>query len=181
MDKPKYIIGIDPGVTGAWAVYDFENDLFVDSRPFDLIETVKKNQRKRAKAGSLRTEKEYDLESIAEKWGAFAEYETVAHLEWSHAMPRDGCTQAFKFGRCFGEIRGMLSVLGVRIMLHKPNDWIRAICPETKSKAEREEKCRLKLLQMRQPDWQDRKLTDGEVDAILLMCRGVRYAQNVME
>lgn len=181
-ESARYIIGIDPGVTGAWALYDMGKSLFVGSWSFPLFVDHKPNRRRNAKPGSIRKEKTYDVAGWVNTVRPLVFKEKVsAWLEHVTSMPRDGSTQAFKFGRCYGEIRGALAGMDIPVTLQRPADWMRTMCPGAKTKKERKDRCRELLYQDGVADWATRSLNEGDVDAIMLMYRGVRYARNVRE
>lgn len=178
MVRPRWIIGIDPGVTGAWAMYDEKHNTMM-AYSFMLFEETKPNRRrapdrKVKKRSPTRVEREYDLDWFALRMIEFSSHDEgcSVHVEHVTSMPRDGSTQAFKFGKCFGEIRGVLAGCRIRSSYHRPADWMRAMGVDGDKKKRAMELQRLAdegdivLL----PD----DLTDGMVDACLIAIRGVR-------
>lgn len=179
--KPRIVMGIDPGVTGGIAVIWPNHRIW--AADFPLIEERKPNHRKPregAKTSSaFRTEREYDLPTLR-RWLKSIDTEKrcpiTVYLEQVTSMPRDGSTQAFKFGKCFGEIRGILAGLGLKSEQWLPKDWMRNYGFEKRGdKQEREEICRRRLYEeLGDEQWQDRQLTEGTVDALLLAMMGRR-------
>lgn len=92
-------IGIDPGKSGAFAIYNGENNyaetFFWDEKSFiDLL---------------------YDYKNRGEQ--------CIACLEQVHAMPADSRKRAFDFGHSLGFIEGVLQSFDIPYQLISPMKW----------------------------------------------------------
>lgn len=95
----KRVVGIDPGQTGAVCVLDEFGGMFVDW--------------------------------AGDPWGMAARLaeaippgiDTVAALERVHAMPKQGVSSTFKFGRNYGFWEGWLSARGIPCESPTPQTW----------------------------------------------------------
>lgn len=104
--KP-YLIGIDPGASGAWVV--------MTPGTFELIEwgvmpTLKVGTATRVNAAAL-----------AASLRPFAD--GAAHLEAVGAMPGQGVTSMFAFGHAAGTAWGVLGGLGIECTFVAPVTW----------------------------------------------------------
>ena len=111
------IIGIDPGVSGAYAAFNTENDRWIVVRVPTYTKLVGKSRRRFM-----------DLEDVAE----YLQYQisktdegVVAYLENVHSMPKQGVVSTFSFGRNFGQWEGLLSGLCIPITYVEPRVWKR--------------------------------------------------------
>lgn len=94
------ILGIDPGLKGGYAYVD---DHSVVAKVFPL-------------AG-----KDVDLRALSLEWAALRP--DMAILEKVGAMPGQGVTSMFSFGKRVGEIRGILATLGISYAEVRPQVW----------------------------------------------------------
>lgn len=117
----EIIIGVDPGVSGGFAVVEGGNLLLASK--FPLSERVTKARGLRT---GKRVEKSYDLRTLRDIWRKFSN--PIVYLEWVSSMPRDGSTQAFKFGDCFGQIKGLCAGLDFPVELVRPRVWQKYHC-----------------------------------------------------
>lgn len=97
------IIGIDPGLSGAWAVI-LEDGSYIGSECFsrigDTIDTTAMNND---------VDLEYDRTRIV--------------LERVHAMPKNGSLSAFKLGTTYGQIIGYAQSIGLELTTILPSEW----------------------------------------------------------
>lgn len=108
----KTYIGIDPGLTGGIAILEPNNNLFVFRIP--TIETSKK---------------EIDAHAVA---ALFRDYDDhykgiLCAIEHAQAMPKQGVTSMFSYGKGFGVYLGIFSALSMPYRLVKPQTWKRAL------------------------------------------------------
>jgi len=106
----KWIIGIDPGNSGAMALIKGDSG---------LRDTAK-----------LSTATEADIAAILMRWkadGAYASAPLFAYLERVHAMPKQGVASTFKFGQSYGFLRGCLVAVGIPFEEVTPAKWQRAL------------------------------------------------------
>jgi len=102
------VLGVDPGATGAFALYESELDLLlVGDMPSGVV-NGRRQVNEAALAGILRSFQP-----------------DVAWIERVHAMPKQGVTSAFSFGVSYGIVRGILVALKVPTNLVTPNEWKR--------------------------------------------------------
>lgn len=98
-------IGIDPGVNGAIAF--MENGYFLSVHDMPLIKEGSKNQvDPYALARIIRSRKV-----------------TSANVEKVGAMPGQGVTSMFNFGRSYGVILGTLGAMNIYTNLVRPAEW----------------------------------------------------------
>lgn len=100
------IVGIDPGLTGGIAVLDNSNRLVI----LEALPVVAGLLDVRALAGRLRLC--HDPLN-----------EPDVYLELVGAMPKQGVSSTFKFGRTFGTIEGIVGALGFPLHLIRPKEW----------------------------------------------------------
>ena len=109
------ILGIDPGLDGAIACYDDDiHALVVHDMPTLTLRTGKQ-----LKARHLDEARLVDL--------IRATAPDRAICERVHAMPGQGVSSMFKFGVCFGTIRGILASLAVPVTYCAPQEWQRVM------------------------------------------------------
>jgi len=104
--KPKVVIGIDPGATGAIALLG--NDLLlVEDWPGDI-------------GGAA---------DLLRAWAATYQIQ-MAGLERVASRPGQGVSSVFSFGTNYGAWQGILAGLGVPVVLLTPQAWQkRILCP----------------------------------------------------
>lgn len=98
-------IGIDPGVNGAIAF--MENGYFLSVHDMPLIKEGNKNQ-----------VDPYALARIIRSRNV-----TSANVEKVGAMPGQGVTSMFNFGRSYGVILGTLGAMNIYTNLVRPAEW----------------------------------------------------------
>lgn len=107
------ILGIDPGISGAIAcvVEGTGRVQWVEDMPtFSVV--VAGARRNRVDALGLASILRRDLFGIS-----------LAVVENVHALPQEGVTSAFGFGRSLGIIEGVLATLGIGIEFVQPERW----------------------------------------------------------
>ena len=102
------ILGIDPGINGAFARI-YKDDVSVHDLP-----TAGEGKHRIIATAVLA----HQLKEIAP---------TFAVMERVHAMPRQGVSSSFRFGQAFGAIEGVLGALGVSLSYVTPAQWKRAL------------------------------------------------------
>lgn len=120
------VCGIDPGVTGAIAWLDFATHklLAVGDLPVAEVKVGKTTRRRLVPA------------VLAEYLKYPASLPDHAFLEEVATRPGEGAVGAFAFGRGFGQIEGVLAVLGIPYTLVRPAKWKKALgCPSDKGSA----------------------------------------------
>ena len=106
------ILGIDPGLSGACALYGLSS-LSV----FDAPTTEREVNGKR--------KRQLDETALATYINVHQPFIRLAILEKVGAMPGQGVTSSFNFGLTYGAIRGILAACGVPFQTVSPQVWKR--------------------------------------------------------
>jgi len=96
----KYVIGIDPGVSGAVAVVSLD--------------------KKEVHHYAFCKHTEHDLCDILREWASKV---SMCHIEKVHSMPKQGVSTTFAFGKNFGWYHGVLDALKIPYDLITPQRW----------------------------------------------------------
>ena len=104
------VLGIDPGLEGALALYDETGLLDVYKMP-----AVKSTGRGR----------EVLWATLNDVWNARFYWAGHAFLERVNARPLDGSSSAFKFGSIYGGLRGMIVGKMIPYTLVTPGVWMK--------------------------------------------------------
>lgn len=110
------MLGIDPGVDGAIAVFDADGNLVdMHDMPAMVVSTSGKSKR------------EVDPEGLAKILVPLTHYDGAGHgvatVEHVHAFPKQGVTSSFNFGKAYGIVLGALAACDVKVHLVSPNKW----------------------------------------------------------
>ena len=108
-------LGLDPGISGALALLDGEEVLFVADMPV-MEKTHGKGQQVNA---AILADNIRHCQAIAAADGQGLK----VYLEQVGAMPGQGVTSVFTFGEGFGVIKGVLGTLAVPYRLVRPQSW----------------------------------------------------------
>lgn len=108
------IIGIDPGLTGAVAV--FTNGVFTTVYYLPVMENGK---------GKATVKKKIDQVELAWILAKHDPYCTHVFLEEVSSMPGQGVASMFSIGRTIGAIEGVLAGLNIPYTLVSPKAWKR--------------------------------------------------------
>ena len=107
-------IGIDPGLSGAIAVFDMEEGhLSVIDMP--VVEIVRNGKKKRELSPAM-------LANVLSLIGK----PSTAVVERVGAMPGQGVSSVFSFGRSLGTVEGALAALQIPTTLVPPQQWQKA-------------------------------------------------------
>jgi len=157
--KDKMILGIDPGITGAISAYF---DVKTAGRWCDVWD-IPVMAKSGGKGQQINPYALYELFST----GTLAEYHCdYVFLEQVNAMPGQGVTSVFSFGRSLGIIEGVLASLKFPVVMISPNKWKKAAGLTGKEK----DVARTLAIQL-YPELQhklQRKKDIGRADAILI-------------
>lgn len=151
------ILGIDPGIGGAIAVLDAG---WLSTMDMPTVEIVRNNKRKR----------EIDAVQLARWLGNFTP-DGVAILERVNAMPGQGVSSMFAFGRSVGMVEGILAALLIPVHYVVPQVWQKGM-----GVAKGDGAARLRASQLRPQDagqWA-RVKDHGRADAALIAMWGER-------
>jgi crossover junction endodeoxyribonuclease RuvC len=107
--------GIDPGLNGAMAFFDIANGkLKIIDMP--TVEVLRNNKKKREVSAPL-------LASELRNVGPI----NMTFVERVNAMPGQGVTSVFSFGRSSGIIEGVLATLAMPYTIEPPQKWQKAL------------------------------------------------------
>ena len=144
------IIGIDPGAYGAATL------MSMDGVIVDVIEFSKN------------TESE-----ICDCFIEFAQEEKLfAYIENVHAMPKQGVSSTFKFGRGYGFLIGVLTALKIPYEKVTPNTWQKYLSCQSKGN---KNITKTKAQQL----FPKQKITHAVADAILIAEYGRRVKKGI--
>lgn len=122
-------IGIDPGITGAVAVIEENNNVILFDTPTNQIKKTGKT-----KSGKERFAKEYSESEMARIFTglavivkAISENNIHVFVEKVHAMPGEGAVGAFSFGKGYGMWLGIMAALKIPYTLVTPQAWKKAM------------------------------------------------------
>ena len=108
-----YIIGIDPGISGA--ICFFKNGKIIDVIEMPSMAEGKKNK-KQVNGNQLYNEIKLRISEIDM-------HEVCVVVEHVTAMPGQGVTSMFNFGQSFGVIKGLCSAMQLPIHFVRPTKW----------------------------------------------------------
>lgn len=151
----KTILGIDPGMSGALAIYDGTELIIHDMPTFEI--TKGKNKRKRIDVSALKR--------IVET----CDFDTHAFIEQVSAQPGNGAAAAFTYGFGCGVIEAVVQCCGLAFTYAPPQTWKKAMsCPKDKDAARHRAS---QLLPKFAHCW-DLKKHDGRAEASLIALYG---------
>lgn len=111
------VLGIDPGLSGAFAVLRDENHL---AQIYDMpILEVSRGRRRKGK----RDKREIDHHALNELLRSLSDRVDVAYVEAVSAMPGQGVTSMFSFGMTYGAILQALASNNIHYERVQPNTW----------------------------------------------------------
>ena len=148
----SWILGVDPGASGALAFYDPLQPGFIAVQDMPIAD---------GKVCAVQLAQAVRMMEPAVAW-----------IELVGAMPGQGVTSMFNFGVSFGVAKGTILALGVPVQLVRPNKWKKALG----LKADKEQARELAIrLWPDQAEWFARKKDAGRAEAALL----ARYGSGV--
>lgn len=153
MKELSYVIGIDPGLSGALALLNEDSKALVDLLDMPVMAGTGKRQQVNGAA----------LTKLFKLWNAEG-YVKCAYLEKVSAMPGQGVSSMFSFGMSYGILQGVLCSLGIPIVMVSPQFW------KKRAGLLKQEKDRARTLaqQLYPLAELDRKKDLGRADAILI-------------
>lgn len=107
------IIGIDPGISGAFAVYNHVTDEIISVYDMPLM------GRLNGKGDEINYYELYKMMSI--------HHPDIINCEQVASMPKQGVASTFKFGESFGIIKGIIGAIGCRSYFIRPQVWKRPL------------------------------------------------------
>lgn len=156
----KTVLGIDPGLKGAYAIIG-PHGVLVEPMP------------------TVGDGKLLDLHAIASWFRAHSGEIDMAFLEQVSAMPKQGVSSTFKFGRVYGAIEGILAACGIPYTLVSPRRWCAEMHQGVEGAVDPKEKSRIAAkrlfpsVNLLASDL-SRVPHSGMVDAVLIAAFGAR-------
>ena len=147
------VIGIDPGKSGAVAVWD------------EGIDKVFKCPVNVSGMSNI-------MHSLSNTGWVDGGGEIIAYIERVHAFPTDGRSSAFKFGVNYGQWLGILSTLNIETVLVTPQKWMKYWKDKFKIKLPKNKPERKRKLKELAAQYTDKKVTLYNSDAILISVYG---------
>lgn len=148
----KIFLGIDPGLSGALAFYNVDEDnLILIDMP--TVEVTRNGKNKREVSAAL------VADAVAGK-GV-----THAFMERVSAMPGQGVSSMFSFGRSSGIVEGVLAAYEIPTTLVTPQTWMKSMDVRAGKDGSRE---RAMQLFPASSECFARKKDDGRSDAALI-------------
>ena len=147
------VIGIDPGKSGAIAVWDEGID--------KAIKCPDSPEKMASIFGSIMTNSWIDGDG-----------KIVAYIEQVHAFPTDARSSAFKFGRNYGEWLGVLGALRIKTVFVTPQKWMKHYKEKFKMTLPKDKQQRKRKLKEIAARYTDKKVTLYNADAILIAVYG---------
>lgn len=108
------IIGADPGISGAIATLSASGQ-FIDVFDMPTVIANKSSNRQMVNA--------YELANLLRKTVIESRGDVVAITEGVQAMPQQGVSSVFAFGKSYGILLGVLAALGVSTHIVSPRKW----------------------------------------------------------
>ena len=158
------ILGIDPGLTGALAFYDTEEKT-VEVHDMPVVSVVRNGKNKNEVSAALTSD------IIAEHLKGMP---SVAFLERVNAMPGQGVTSVFSFGRSSGIIEGILAAYDIETHIVIPQRWQKAM--EVRGGKDGSRERAMQLLPASAGKFNLKK-HDGRADAALIALYGSAMVQ----
>lgn len=157
----KYILGVDPGLSGALAWYDpTDRSVIVHDMPTFQIDRNKGHRR------------EIDYYNLGRLIDTYAADTKSAFVERVASMPAQGIASAFTFGEAFGAVKGAIAANLIPMQLITPQVWKRSFGLTQDKDASR--RAASQLLPAHGAQWQ-RSKDDGRAEAVLLAIFGSKF------
>jgi crossover junction endodeoxyribonuclease RuvC len=158
----SYVIGIDPGLNGAFAVLrEDESCVSICSTPTREV------------IGARRTYRHVDPDTIVQELLSYDQDFRFAQIESVHSMPGQGVSACFQFGEGFGIWLGVLAALKIPRRLVTPQKWKKGLgLPKGADKDASLELAR-KCFPCMVP-YLARKKDEGRAEALLIALWGIR-------
>ena len=147
------VIGIDPGKSGAIAVWD------------EGIDKAIKCPDSPEKMANI-------FNSIMTNSWIDGDGKIVAYIEQVHAFPTDGRSSAFKFGKNYGEWLGVLGALRIKTIYVTPQKWMKHYKEKFNMALPKDKQQRKRKLKEIAAKYTDKKVTLYNADAILIAVYG---------
>lgn len=114
------IMGVDPGLNGAICVMDTRDLSIVDMIPMPITRVASKSK----SSGFIH---HIDSHKIASEIDAYAPFTAMAIIEEPHAMPGQGLSSTFRFGKFCGQVQGVIAGHYIPTIPANPSVWKSAL------------------------------------------------------
>lgn len=151
------VLGIDPGVSGAIALYDTDT-LALDVHDVPVLKVL---------TGARKARNELDVASIFQIIQELAP--DRAFIEQVGAMPGQGVVSMFRFGDAFGVLRGVVTGAQIPLDYVRPQEWQKLVRMPRGDDAGR---LRVNQLFPKSSNLFKRKLDHNRADAALIAYAG---------
>ena len=142
------IFGIDPGIGGAIAVLDLRNGNIVAEVFSTPTKDIIKNKKKK---------KDYDVEAMALILEKYKNCKCLVAQEATHAMPQQGTTSMYSFGRGAGIWEGMVAAYHMNHIFITPVSWKKEWADNLLKKLEKPEILKISNIEFNRLSAFDRK------------------------
>lgn len=164
------VIGIDPGFKGALAVFDGSKIVDIIDMPIQRAASLRGPT---GRGSSLyKTPETVSAEGLALFIRKYSKDVRLVVLERVGAMPGQGVSSMFRFGEGYGVVQGVVSCLGLRLMLVPPAVW------KSQMNVSRDKNSSLERIRGQFPAQHAKyfslKKHDGRAEALLLAMFGAR-------
>lgn len=106
------ILGVDPGINGGVAIVEITNvSVVIDAIDVPVI-------------GSKAKER---VDTIAVRKWIEQHQPALAFIERAQAMPKQGASSGFKYGRAVGALEATIALVGIAVQIIEPSVWKRAL------------------------------------------------------
>jgi crossover junction endodeoxyribonuclease RuvC len=154
------ILGIDPGLSGALALYDPATNL-LDVRDVPTLSLTR----------NLKNKREVDVQALVDMIAWMATSLPTVFIENATPMPGQGSSSIFSFGKTFGILYGVCAANKLVIERVAPQSWKRLLAvPKDKDGA----RARASVLLPRHSTNWPLKKHDGRAEAALIALYGYR-------
>lgn len=158
MKNNNAVWGIDPGLNGALALL-FPEDHGIEIFDMPIMEVKKKKTISAALVADI-----------------LKQHEAPVFIENVHAMPNQGVTSMFNFGKGFGILIGVVAGLNYQLTTVQPLAWKKALKVPSGKDGSRERATQLLPASSQKFA---RKKDDGRAEASLIALYGFTFAQSV--
>ena len=158
MKNNNAVWGIDPGLNGALALL-FPEDFGIEIFDMPIMEVKKKKTISAALVADI-----------------LKQHEAPVFIENVHAMPNQGVTSMFNFGKGFGILIGVVAGLNYQLTTVQPLAWKKALKVPSGKDGSRERATQLLPASSQKFA---RKKDDGRAEASLISYYGFTFAQSV--
>lgn len=164
LPAPTFILGVDPGLSGALAFYEpTSGDLVVVDTP---VLHVKEGGSMKAKPDT------YSIGILLDQWRPLVRFCVIERV---HSMPKQGVASSFNFGDAFGVVRGAIAANLIPMQYVEPREWKAALrLRGGKENKDASRELASKLMPKHADKWR-LKGHDGRAEATLLAWYGHKY------